>query len=171
MDDEKLYDIVLGIAWAIAGVVLLLALFGCSPCKHCTSTPLVDSLIINKTDTIIIRDTTLMYQPQDSTASNVVADTEKSHLETDLATSDAWVEEGKLHHNLSNKQDLIPINISIPTYISREEKYIIRTVTKKVERDFKWWEELFMFLGKILVIASAIVLFVKVFKRWVIKRV
>lgn len=164
--DDKLHDRTLGVAWAIAGVVLILVLFGCSPCKHCTSTPLVDTLIIEKTDTIILRDTTLMYQPQDSTASNVVADTEKSHLETDLATSDAWVEDGKLHHNLSNKQDLIPINISIQTYISREEKYLIRTVTKKVERDFKWWEEFFMFLGKIMLFILLSFTILKSIKLW-----
>lgn len=153
--DDKLHDRTLGIAWAIAGVVLILVLFGCSPCKHCTSTPLVDSLIINKTDTIILRDTTLMYQPQDSTASNVVADTEKSHLETDLATSDAWVENGQLHHNLSNKQDLIPINVSIPTYVSREEKYLTRTIIKKVN-ELTQLQGFWMILGKIFAILLAV---------------
>ena len=158
--DDKLHDITLGIAWAIAGVVLILVLFGCSPCKHCTSTPLVDTLIIEKTDTIILRDTTLMYQPQDSTASNVVADTEKSHLETDLATSDAWVEDGKLHHNLSNKQDLIPINVSIPTYVSREEKYLTRTIIKKVN-ELTQLQVFWMILGKIFAILLAIFLIYK----------
>jgi hypothetical protein len=153
--DDKLHDIVLGIAWAIAGVVLLWVLFGCSPCRHCTSTPQVDSLIINKTDTIIIRDTTYMYQPQDSTASNVVSDTEKSHLETDLATSDAWVENGQLHHNLSNKQDLIPIKVQVPQYISREEKYLIRTITKKVN-ELTQVQSFFIVLGKIFAILLAV---------------
>lgn len=153
--DDKLHDRTLGIAWVIAGVVLILVLFGCSTCKHCTSTPLVDTLIIEKTDTIILRDTTLMYQPQDSTASNVVADTEKSHLETDLATSDAWVENGQLHHNLSNKQDLIPINVSIPTYVSREEKYLTRTIIKKVN-ELTQLQGFWITLGKIFAILLAV---------------
>lgn len=153
--DDKLHNITLGTAWAIAGVVLILVLFGCSPCKHCTSTPLVDTLIIEKTDTIILRDTTLMYQPQDSTASNVVADTEKSHLETDLATSDAWVEDGKLHHNLSNKQDLVPIQVQIPMATSTEKHYLIRTVIKKVN-ELTQLQVFWMILGKIFAILLAV---------------
>lgn len=162
--DDKLHNITLGIAWAIAGVVLILVLFGCSPCKHCTSTPLVDTLIIEKTDTIILRDTTLMYQPQDSTASNVVADTEKSHLETDLATSDAWVEGGQLHHNLSNKQDLIPIQVQMPMAISTEKHYLIRIVHKKVN-ELSAMQNFWIILGKFFAIVIGIGLLL-----WLIKR-
>lgn len=171
MKEERLHTILELIGWVAVFVTVICILNSCGPCKKCPVVGQRDSIYVERVDSVFVRDTILLYQPQDSTASNVVLDTEKSHLETDLATSDAWVDNGKLHHSLSNKTDLIPISVQIPNYISREVKHYFQVVTKKVERDFKWWEEFFMFLGKILVIASAIVLFVKVLKRWVIKRV
>lgn len=171
MKEERLHTIMESIGWVAVVITVICVLNSCGSCSKCPVVGQRDSIYVERVDSVFMRDTVLLYQPQDSTASNVVADTEKSHLETDLATSDAWVDNGKLHHSLSNKTDLIPIPVKIPNYFSREEKYLIRTVTKEVERDLKWWEEFFMFLGKILVVASAIVLFVKVLKRWVIKRV
>lgn len=168
MNEEKLHRCLELLGWGAVIVVLVCILNSCAVCKHCTSTPLVDSIIINKTDTIIIRDTTLMYQPQDSTASNVVADTEKSHLETDLATSDAWVKDGKLHHNLSNKQDLIPINVSIPTYVSREEKYLFRTVTKKVN-ELTQLQVFWMVLGKIFACICIVIIIIQGVRRWIVR--
>jgi len=150
MKEERLHTILELLGWVAVFITVICILNSCGTCKRCPIVGQRDSIYVERVDSVFMRDTILLYQPQDSTASNVVEDTEKSHLETDLATSDAWVDNGQLHHSLSNKTDLMPISVKIPQYISREEKHHFRVVTKIVERDFKWWEEFFMFLGKIM---------------------
>lgn len=170
MSEDKLQDILEGIGWTLFFLTLVFALTSCGVCKNCKyQTTDRDSIYVERVDSVFVTDTILLYQPQDSTASNVVEDTEKSHLETDLATSDAWVDNGKLHHSLSNKTDLIPIPVKIPNYISREVKHHFQVVTKMVERDFKWWEEAFMYMGKVMLFIIICFFIFKSVKLWLKK--
>lgn len=131
------------------GIILLsVVLTGCGVSKQLEP----DVVYIEKRDTVIFRDTVLMVQLRDSVIYQKTDISEKSHLETDIATSDAWVSDGQLHHELRNKAELVPINTKIPNYISREEKYLTKTIVKEVEKDLKWYQQTLMYMGIVLLI-------------------
>lgn len=151
--DTKVEDVLTLMGWGVFWVVLLWCITSCGVYKNCRNMALErDSVYVERVDSVFLKDTILLYQPQDSTASNVVADTEKSHLETDIATSDAWVADGQLHHELRNKTELVPIKAVIPNYISREERYLTKTVIREVEKDLKWYQQTLMYMGIVLLI-------------------
>lgn len=131
------------------GIILLsVALTGCGVSKQLEP----DVVYIEKRDTVIFRDTVLTVQLRDSIVYQKVDISEKSHLETDIATSDAWVDNGQLHHELRNKTELVPIEAVIPNYISREERYLTKTVIREVEKDLKWYQQTLMYMGIVLLI-------------------
>lgn len=131
------------------GIILLaVVLTGCGVSKQLEP----DVVYIEKRDTVIFRDTVLMVQLRDSIVYQKVDISEKSHLETDIATSDAWVVDGQLHHKLRNKAELVPIKAVIPNYISREERYLTKTVIKEVEKDLKWYQQTLIYMGIVLLI-------------------
>lgn len=82
-----------------------------------------DSVVVHR-DTLIFRDTTILYVPKDSSTFSDFDLTEKSHLETDLAESDAWFSDGRMHHTLQNKQVFVPITIKYPMAISEHREYV-----------------------------------------------
>jgi hypothetical protein len=90
--------------------------------------------------------------PKESTSA-IVASSDSSHLETEVATSDAWIKEGKLHHTLRNKEKLQPIEVKIPVKIHSEQEsrhqLAARTVIKKVEKELTWWQRLWITSGKV----------------------
>lgn len=147
-------------------IVIMLCLFiSCGVCKNCEYRfNETDSVYIEKIDSVFFTDTLLLFQPQDSSVSNILPDTEPSHLETDLAISDAWVEGGNLYHTLENKKELIPIQVQMPNAITRETKNHFHIVTKMVERDFKWWEEALMFIGRASIFLILLFLIIKLIK-------
>lgn len=114
-----------------------------------------DSIYIEKRDTIIYRDTIIQIQMRDSIVEDITHTHELSHLETDIAISDAWVVGDSLHHTLRNKQDLISVEVNLPKSISHEKHYILRKITaeKEVVKPLKWHQEALMFLGKIMIFA------------------
>lgn len=131
MDEDRIHDIFELIMWIVAGGIVVWLLTGCSVCRKCEyRIAPADSIYIERIDSIFVKDTIIQVQMKDSLV-YAVADS-ASHLETDVASSDAWIEEGKLHHRLENKRDLIPINVELPQYISREVKHHFQFVTKKV---------------------------------------
>jgi hypothetical protein len=93
----------------------------------------------------------------------MVADS-SSHLETDIATSAAWIVGNKLHHKLQNKRDLIPINIQMPGAITQERHYIRQIVHQKVNQ-LTPMQSFWMILGKFFAIALGVILLI-----WLIKR-
>jgi hypothetical protein len=154
-----------GIGWGMVILILIHLFTSCSICKYCKNLAIErDSIYVERVDSVFVRDTILLYQPQDSTASNVVEETEKSHLETDLATSDAWVEDGQLHHNLSNKQELVPIRVQMPMAISTEKHYLTRIVYKKVN-ELSAMQNFWLILGKFFAVIVSVGVLI-----WLIKR-
>lgn len=129
-------------------ILLVMVLTGCGVTKSLEP----DVVYIEKRDTVIFRDTVLMVQLRDSVVYQKTDISEKSHLETDIATSDAWVSDGQLHHELRNKAELVPIKAVIPNYISRENRYLTKTVIKEVEKDLKWYQQTLMYMGIVLLI-------------------
>lgn len=157
------------LAWIIASVIVwIIVLASLSSCGSANKyiQGQRDSIYIEKTDTVIFRDTTILYQPADSSTYNTVPADSSSHLETDLAVSDAYMREGRLVHTLSNKTDLIHIRVSLPRAISHEKHYIIKRIleTVEVEKPFKWYQEALMFVGKIsifLILLTLLMRFIK----------
>lgn len=132
--------------------IALLTLASCRTGKDVYSPPVVinntDSI---KTETIVITklDTLTVYVeiPAQSAERHTMAG--NSHLETDFATSDAWInDDGSLSHTLNNKPQSLPADVVVPTTISETntENVSIREVPVyvpepvEVERDFTWWE-------------------------------
>ena len=72
-----------------------------------------------------------------------------SHLETDYATSDAWVNpDGTLGHTLENKPQSKPVDVPVPktTVNNNETEAKVKEVPVPfpkpypVEKDLSWWE-------------------------------
>ena len=105
---------------------------------------------------------------------NLPAD-DSSHIETSLAVSDAYIQEGKLHHSLRNKHEaLLPIELKLPEKIHQEKEYLIRdkviTETVTVEKQLSAWESFLMTLGKLTLAGLSIWLAVVVIKRFIVNK-
>lgn len=93
-------------------VAFLVVLAGCSPKNFPVSTQTSDR--VNTTVEVIMRDTIFALRLPDERASNTVLQDDSSYLETTAAWSRAWVEDGRLHHELGNKSRepvLVPIQV------------------------------------------------------------
>jgi len=116
----------------------LFLLFGCRTIKYVPIVQRHDS-IVEKT----VRDTVLKYLPQKQ---SVIA-VKKSHLETDLAISNASIDSlGLLHHSIENKgtipgkiiHDKTTVHDSIPVPYKVEVPGKPKIVNVPVH-DFIWW--------------------------------
>lgn len=147
--EKRVIHMACWISFIIAMIVLLAALSSCGT-AHKGLIRQIDSVYIEKHDTIIYRDTTILYQPVDSTVHQAIDTSQTSHLETDLAISRAWLRGGRLHHTLSNKTNLIPIKTTLPQSISTQKHYLVRNITQtvEVERSLRWYQEALMWVGK-----------------------
>ena len=102
----------------------------------------------------IIKDTIIHIKIEKEYIQNITSDT-VSYVETKFAFSNANynASKGLLYHNIINKDSIIPIEIR---YISREiikeipSPYPVE-IEKKVEvykrLHFRWWENLFFYMG------------------------
>lgn len=104
-------------------------------------------------------------------ASNVTADT-ASHLETDVARSDAWLDSlGRLHHTLENKPVGLPAQVPVKSHERDSIVYRDRPVPYPVERELSRWEQVKMdfggfALGALLVgVCIAVVWLIKTFRK------
>ena len=162
MEDD--FDkIIEGIGWGMFILILIHLLTSCSICKYCKNLAIErDSIYVERVDSIYYRDTIIQVQMRDSMV-YMVADS-SSHLETDIASSDAWIINNKLHHKLQNKRDLIPINVQMPMAISTEKHYLIRIVHKKVN-ELSAMQNFWMILGKFFAVIVGVGVLI-----WLIKR-
>lgn len=162
MEDES-DKITEGIGWGIVILILIHLLTSCSICKYCKNLAIErDSIYVERVDSVFVKDTIIKVQMRDSVV-YAVADS-SSHLETDVATSDAWIENNRLHHRLSNKKDLIPIRVQMPMAISHERVYFQKIVPQKVAY-ITQMQSFWIVLGKIFafIILGGLLL-------WLIKR-
>lgn len=134
--DRAFYEVLRTIAVLIGTLILcIVAGILTSGCTRTVYTPSetrteTQYRYIERVDTV----TVTVPVPRQS-ASQITADS-TSHLETDLARSDAWLDTlGRLHHTLDNKPARIPVQIPVKT-IQRDSVICkTRRVTYTVERN------------------------------------
>lgn len=148
------------IAILISISIMFMVATGCGCYKHIpvVETVIRDSVAVHVKDSTIFHiDTIKVYIPDESSDA-IIASSDSSHLETSVATSDAYIDSlGRLHHSLDNKAGAtLEKEIQVPetfhtqyteTFHEQDEK---ETVTIEVEKDLTWWQKLWMTSGKIL---------------------
>lgn len=98
---------------------------------------------------VTIHDTVTLYIPVESHSS---VGEDSSHLETDFATSDAWIDSvGKLHHNIDSKPQEVPVPVDVHVPVADTSKYESHTKIDSipypvpyevpVEKELTWWQE------------------------------
>ena len=88
--------------------------------------------IERRDSTIYIRDTVFVNIPTEQ-ADSKTQNLQPSHLETSVATSDAWVEGDKLHHTLKNKPGQLKTKIDTVFTIKFIDRYQKIPVIQEVE--------------------------------------
>jgi hypothetical protein len=142
--------------------ILFLAIMACASCGPAKVVAEFqrDSVIVHVRDSVFVRDTIVMAEIPAESGANVLPDTDTSYLATSLAESRAFVENGRLHHTLRNKSEmLLPVKVQ---YIDRarvESKESIgwRTIveTIEVEKELSRWQNFIMSMGYVLLIAGS----------------
>lgn len=147
-------------------LILCAALFAleftaCCPCRHLADKDTHTETSSNDTTVnvreIHIIDTVYVPVPAQSASSVGETDTNglpSSHLETDFAVSDAFVDStGKLHHSLENKPQNIPAVVDMTVHATdttiKQTQTTNDTHTEyvEVEKELKWWQTMFIYIG------------------------
>lgn len=114
------------------GIFAVCFLFiGCAAQKVYVPTQTVSKIEYRDT-TILIKDTVYVSLPTEKVESKT-PDIEPSHLETSVATSDAWVEGDKLHHTLKNKTEQLKTEIDTLVTVQYIDRYIEKPIIQEVE--------------------------------------
>lgn len=149
------------------GFLLALLFAGCKTrTMYLPSETVIQTRYIEWIDTVTIE----VPVPAQS-ASNVTTDS-TSHLETDVAQSDAWLDSlGLLHHTLENKPVKLPAQVPVKNSERDSIVYKDRPVPYPVERKLSWWEQTkldfggFSLGGLLAVLAVAVVWLIKKFRK------
>lgn len=120
-----------------------------------------DSVIVHVRDSVYLRDTVIMWRVPPESGANTLPDSDTSFLQTNLAESRAFIENGRLHHTLRNRSEaLIPIEVKVPERIRTEEKGLTRylkTVERvEVEKELSRWQRFLQGLGWAVLVAGAL---------------
>ena len=140
--------------------ILLLAIMvsGCGPAKVVTEIQR-DSVIVHVRASVYLRDTVIRWQIPAESGANTLQSSDTSYLQTNLAESRAFIENGRLRHTLRNKSEaIIPIKVSIPVSLRTEERGLTRyeriVETIEVEKELSRWQSFIMSLGYAVLIAG-----------------
>lgn len=136
-------------------------LAGCASIKPATAS--VDSTRIIIRDSVIFRDSVIMIRLPQESAEARLPDNDTSVLETSIARSAAWIDNGVLFHALQNKSEpLLPVNVKLPTRLHSEKGYAVRiqTNTVVVPRNLTAWQSFSMVFGRIVL--AGILIFLSV---------
>lgn len=126
---------------SIIVIVAVLLLAGCSPriVEHVRT-----EYKTEYRDSTVYRDSLVYITLPAESSTNHLALGDKSHLETSVAESDAWVDSTGLHHTIANKRDPLPFHLTYPERIivssatSNHSEILTRYV--KVPRELTWWQ-------------------------------
>ena len=142
------------IAALLAALFILLGICGCSTVKY---VPIQTEERVEVRDSLIyIRDTVTVEIPKEIVKEIVPSDT-ISILKTSVATSEARLEQGHLHHTLEQSGT---IKTRLDTfYITRvEEKVVYQDRPVEVQKEIKhipswcWWSLIFNIVGVLMLI-------------------
>lgn len=127
-------------------------------CKRVTDVQR-DSVFHYIQDSLYIRDTVILWQIPPESGANVLPDSDTSFLQTNLAESKAYIENGKLNHTLRNRSEaIIPIEVKMPVKIHHEERGLVRylkTVERvEVEKELSRWQRFLQALGWTVLITA-----------------
>ena len=141
----------------------LLASFAssCGPVRVVTGDIQRDSVYLYVRDSIIMHDTVILAPiPQESDKA-LLRDSDTSRLRTSLAESEAFEKDGRLHHTLRNRSELLqPVRVQYKdrARVSSESRAqyqkIIETV--EVEKQLNGLQKAVMTLGWALILAAAL---------------
>ena len=147
-------------------VAILVMLAGCSPRNFPASTETTDR--VNTTVEVVLHDTLYALRLPDERVRAAVPQDDSSFLETSAAWSRAWVEGGRLHHELGNKsQEPILVPILIPerrVTVDSTHTELVR-VPVYVKKKLSWWQRTVMGVGYISLLVPVILVVVKILKR------
>lgn len=116
-------------------------LIGCSTPKYLPSSNIK---IVSK-DSLIIH-TKLISVAIPNESHSIITKSEKSHLETSVATSDAEIDSlGMLHHTLVNKKDSIKTKIQYVDKIVYRDSIQIKEVPVEVEKPVRYIPKFYQF--------------------------
>lgn len=150
-------------------------LAGCGMAKRMPVEAQKDSVRIEIRDSIIYRDSIVFVPVPVESSDAVLPADDSSHLETSLAISDAYIQDGKLHHSLRNRHEaLVPIELKVPEKVHQEKEVLLRdkviTETITVEKQLSAWESFLMTLGKLTFAAVAIWLVIIAIKHFIVNK-
>ena len=95
-------------------------------------------------DSTVYRDSLVYITLPAESSTNHLALGDKSHLETSVAESDAWVDSTGLHHTIANKRDPLPFHLTYPertivaSATSNHSEILTRYV--KIPKELTWWQ-------------------------------
>ena len=146
-------------------VAILVMLAGCSPRNFPTSTQTTDR--VQTTVEVVLRDTLYALRLPDERVRAAVQQDDSSYLETAAAWSRAWVEEGRLLHELGNKsREPILVPIQVPerrVTVDSTHTEFVRTPVY-VKKKLSWWQQTVMGVGYISLFVLFVLVVVKVLK-------
>lgn len=154
----------LSISVILAGVF---SFYSCGVYKAPIQVEVRDSLVIK--EVVNYRDSIIYTEIPTELSSAITSDSDTSHLETSIAISNAWVESGKLHHQLKNKDDTrLSKVVHIPYYVTTVDtyKYINNIQRVEVPKELSRWDILRMTLGDILMILLSLLIIYKSVRRF-----
>lgn len=146
-------------------VIFLFFLAGCSPRNFQASTQTTDR--VQTTVEVVLHDTLYALRLPDERVRAAVLQDDSSYLETTAAWSRAWVEDGRLHHELDNKSRepiLVPIQVTERRVtVDSAHTELVRTPVY-VKKKLSWWQRIVMWAGYVSLFALVILLVVKLLK-------
>ena len=156
-------------------LLLYIVVVGCGAQRNVIAADTArDSVSVVVHESIIYRDTTIYVEVPAESDKAILPDSDTSHLETSIASSEAWVSDGKLNHTLSNKKDIrLPKIMNMPIYLQNKkiEHLANHTITKEieVEKELTQWQSFRMMLGTIVILLFASWLLFRIVKNTLLK--
>ena len=144
-------------------IIAICAFYGCSTPKLIPSSNIK---IISKDSLVIHTELVGVALPLES--HSIITKSEKSHLETSVAESDAEIDSlGMLHHTLVNKKDSVRAKIQYVDRIVYKDSIQIKEVPVEVEKPVPYVPKFYQFTF-IFFLGFVLFIIVKVVKKFVI---
>lgn len=155
-------------------LLMLLILTGCGVCRHPIreEVHVKDSLVLQVKDSVAIKYVPVEVEIPVEVMREIIPSSDSSHLETGLATSEAFIDStGHLHHTLANKAgQTLHVDVPVEEHWHSEQEQDThseqQTIIQEVERELTWWQKFWINSGKIcwlLVIGGLLGLLLRLF--------